>query len=175
VYVLSAPRFTDAGILVIDDELSIVRLLTRALEGAGYVNVRGFTDPTAVPSYLDEFTPDLVVLDLRMPGMDGYAVLEDVSRRLTEDTFLPVLVVSGVDDTPARLRALKAGAKDFLAKPIDIPEFLLHVRSLLDTRFMSRRLSEARDSLEELVQRRWDEWQRFEMTLLGITPIAWGV
>jgi putative two-component system response regulator len=163
VYVLSASRFTDAGILVIDDELSIVRLLTRALEGAGYVNVRGLTDPTAVPSYLDEFTPDLVVLDLRMPGMDGYAILEDVSRRLTEDTFLPVLVVSGVDDMPARLRALEAGAKDFLAKPIDIPEFLLHVHSLLGTRFMSRRLSEARDSLAELVQHRTYELRQAHM------------
>ena len=160
---MSASRFTDAGILVIDDELSIVRLLTRALEGAGYVNVRGFTDPTAVPSYLDEFTPDLVVLDLRMPGMDGYAVLEDLTRRLSEDTFLPVLVVSGVDDMPARLRALEAGAKDFLAKPIDIPEFLLHVHSLLDTRFMSRRLNEARASLEELVQRRTYELRQAHM------------
>jgi putative two-component system response regulator len=160
---LGALSHADAGILVIDDEPSVVRLLMRALEGAGYGHVQGFTDPTAVPSYLDECTPDLVVLDLRMPGMDGYAILEDVSRRLSEDTFLPVLVVSGVDDMPARLRALQAGAKDFLAKPIDIPEFLLHVRCLLDTRFMSRRLNEARDSLEELVQHRTYEVRQAHM------------
>lgn len=163
MYALSALCHADAGILVIDDEQSVVRLLTRALEGAGYAHVQGLTDATAVPAYLDEFTPDLVVLDLCMPVMDGYAVLEDVSRRLSEDTFLPVLVVSGVDDMPSRLRALQAGAKDFLAKPIDIQEFLLHVHSLLDTRFMSRRLNEARGLLEELVQRRTHELRQAHM------------
>jgi len=144
----------------------MVRLLSRALEGAGYSHVQGFTDPTALPAYLDAVTPDLVVLDLCMPGLDGYAILEDVSRRLSQDTFLPVLVVSGVDDMTARLRALQVGAKDFLAKPVDIQEFLLHVHSLLDTRFMSRRLNEACGLLEELVQRRTNELRQAHIETL---------
>ena len=157
---LSGPLYADAEIVVVDDEPSIVRFLSHALEEAGYRNVQGFTDPNDVPPFLDRTTPDLVVLDLRMPGMDGYALLEDVTRRLSKDTFLPVLVVSGVNDMAARLRAVEAGAKDFLAKPIDLKEFLVHVRSLLDTRFMSRRLNEARIMLEELVERRTSELRR---------------
>jgi len=151
---------------VVDDELSIVRLLTRALEAVGYVHVQGFTDSTEVPAYLDENTPDLVVLDLNMPGLDGYAILRDVSHRLSEDTFLPVLVISGVDDTIARLRAVEAGAKDFMAKPIDLKEFVLHVNSLLDTRFMSRRLNENRGLLEKLVERRTEELQQTHVEFL---------
>ena len=163
---VSALCYEDARILVVDDEASIVRFLSRALTGAGYAHVQGFTDPTAVPAYLDEVTPDLVVLDLCMPGLDGYEVLQDISHRLPQDTFLPVLVVSGVDDTPARLRAVEAGAKDFLAKPIDINEFLVHVHSLLETRFISRRLNETRTMLEELVQRRTAELHQAHMEIL---------
>jgi putative two-component system response regulator len=156
----------DAQILVVDDEPSIVRLLTRALGAVGYAHVQGFTDSTEVPAYLDEITPDLVVLDLNMPGLDGYAILRDVSHRLSEDTFLPVLVISGVDDTLARLRAVEAGAKDFMAKPIDLKEFVLHVNSLLDTRFMSRRLNETRGLLENLVEHRTQELQQAHIEFL---------
>jgi putative two-component system response regulator len=163
---LDGLRFEDARILIVDDEPSIVRLLTRTLEGAGYRHVEGFTDPTTLPAYLDEVTPDLVVLDLCMPGLDGYALLENVSHRLTQDTFLPVLVVSGDNDKAARLRAVEAGAKDFLAKPIDLKEFVLHVNSLLDTRFMSRRLNDTRSVLEELVLRRTMELHQAHAEIL---------
>ncbi len=163
---MNALRHEDARVLIVDDEPSIVRLLTRALEDVGYVSVQGFTDSTAVPAYLDQITLDLVVLDLHMPGLDGHAILREVSHRLSEDTFLPVLVISGVDDALARLRAVEAGAKDFLPKPIDLKEFLLHVHSLLDTRFMSRRLNETRALLEDLVERRTQELRQAQVEFL---------
>jgi putative two-component system response regulator len=166
MYALSTSHFADARILVIDDDASIVRLLTRALQRVGYVCVQGFTDSTEVPAYLDENTPDLVVLDLHMPGLDGYAILRDVSHRLSEDSFLPVLVISGLNDNLSRLKAVEAGAKDFLPKPVDLKEFVSHVNSLLDTRFMSRRLNESRDLLEDLVERRTAELQQAQAEFL---------
>jgi putative two-component system response regulator len=158
----------DAQILVVDDEASIVRFLTRVLESAGYSRVQGITDSAAVPAYLDSVTPDLVILDICMPGIDGYALLEDISHRLSRDTFLPVLAVSGLSDSEAKDRAFKAGAKDFLVKPIDIKEFLLHVSSLLDTRFMSLRLNQARSVLERRVRHRTQELRQAQMETLEL-------
>lgn len=160
------PRHEDAQVLVVDDEPTIVRLLVRALEGVGYYHVEGLSDPAGVSPYLDGVTPDLVVLDIHMPGIDGYAILDDVSHRLSQDTFLPVLVISGSDDNLTRLRAIEAGAKDFLAKPIDVHEFLLHVDSLLDTRFVNRRLNETRGLLENLVRQRTQELRQAQLDFL---------
>ncbi len=149
-----------AKILVVDDEAGIVRLFVRALSAAGYTDVHGMTDPTEVPAYLDAETPDLVILDLNMPGMDGFALLREISDRLVEDAFLPVMAVSGMAGPDAKERAFLSGAKDFLAKPVDLPEFLLHVRSLLETRFLSLRLQETQQNLADLVGRRTEELQR---------------
>jgi putative nucleotidyltransferase with HDIG domain/PAS domain S-box-containing protein len=151
---------SEARILVVDDEASIVRLFVRALQSAGYAHVRGTTDPTEVPALLDSLTPDLVVMDLNMPGLDGFAVLEEISSRLSQDTFLPVLTVSGMADPDAKERAFGAGAKDYLVKPIGLQELLLHVNSLLETRFLSLRLLQTHDRLAELVGRRTEELQR---------------
>ncbi|HLA80801.1 MAG TPA: HD domain-containing phosphohydrolase [Thermoleophilia bacterium] len=151
---------------MVDDELSVVRFLSRALNEAGYLRVRGFTDPAEVSPYLDSTTPDLVVLDLCMPGKDGFEVLSDISRRLPRDTFLPILMVSGMDDLESKLRAIRAGAKDFLSKPIVAQEFLVHVYSLLDTRFLSLRLNETRSGLQGVVQRETMELRQAHLETL---------
>ncbi len=155
-----------ATILIVDDEPSIVRLLTRALHSVGYTSVEGFTDPLEALNYLFSNSADLIVLDINMPGMSGYDFLNDLSRRLTEDTFLPVLMVSGMSEAEARLLALQAGANNFLAKPIDIKVFLAHVHSLLETRFMSLRLNKDRGVLEELVRRRTSQLQQAHHEIL---------
>ena len=148
---------TDARILVVDDETSVVRLFVRALQSGGYTNVHGTSDPTEVSALLDADAPDLVVLDLNMPGIDGFAVLEDIAARLSPDTFLPVLTVSGMSDTETKEQAFRSGAKDYLVKPVDIHELLLHVNSLLETRFLSLRLHDAQERLQEVVGRRSEE------------------
>jgi len=147
----------EAHILVVDDEASIVRLFVRAIQSAGYTHVHGTTDPTEVSALLGSVAPDLVVLDLNMPGLDGFAVLEEISGRLSQDTFLPVLTVSGMSDAEAKERAFRAGAKDYLVKPIGIQELLLHVNSLLETRFLSLRLHETHNRLAGLVGRRTEQ------------------
>lgn len=147
-------------ILVVDDEPSIVRLFVRALQAAGYQQVDGISDPTQVPAYLDSVTPDLVVLDLNMPGLDGFALLRDISGRLSQDTYLPVLTVSGRADPDAKTRAFQSGAKDYLVKPVDLREFVLHVDALLETRFLSRRLQDTQEHLADLVGRTAEELQQ---------------
>lgn len=151
---------------MIDDEAAIVRLLTRALTSAGYLNVEGFTEPEHVPAYLDSAAPDLVVLDLRMPHLDGFAILKEISQRLPQDTFLPVLVVSGMSDPDTKVRAMREGAKDFLAKPVNLDEFLARVHSLLDIRFMNLRLNETRTMLQGLLQHKTAELRQAHLETL---------
>ena len=138
--------------MIVDDEPSVVRFLTRALESAGYKAPRGFTDPLAACSYLDSADPDLITLDMCMPGLDGYGLLDALAGKRSPDTFLPVLAISALDDFAAREKAIKAGAKDFLVKPIAVDEFLLHVYSLLETRFCEHRLEQTQHVLEAQVR-----------------------
>lgn len=163
---MTEPAHSDAHILIVDDEPSIVRLLGRALEEAGYSSVHGFTDPTEALADFDSVSPDLIVLDINMPVMTGYDFLTDLSQRLNEDTFLPVLMISGLPEPETRLQALQAGANHFLTKPIDLKVFVAHVRSLLETRFMSLRVNEVRGVLEELVRRRTAQLQQAHIEIL---------
>jgi putative two-component system response regulator len=163
---MTEPAHSDAKILIVDDEAAIVRMLTRALEGAGYTSAQGFTDPLAALAYFASATPDLIVLDVNMPEISGYDFLNELSQHLTEDMFLPVLMVSGLPEAETRLHALQAGAINFLTKPIDLEVFLAHVYSLLDTRFMSLRLNKTRGVLEELVRRRTAQLQQAHIEIL---------
>jgi putative two-component system response regulator len=163
---MTEPAHADARILIVDDEPSIVRLLIRALEDRGYSSTQGFTDPTEALAKFDAISPDLIVLDINMPIMTGYDFLSDLSQRLNEDTFLPVLMISGLPEPETRLQALQAGANHFLTKPIDLKVFAAHVRSLLETRFMSLRVNEVRGVLEELVRRRTAQLQQAHIEIL---------
>jgi len=163
---VNEPIHSEARIMVVDDEPSIVRLLTRALEEAGYSSPQGFTDPTEALECFDSISPDIIVLDINMPEMNGYDFLIDLSRRMGDDTFLPVLMISGLPEPETRLQALQAGANHFLTKPIDLKVFTAHIHSLLETRFMSLRVNEVRGVLEELVRRRTAQLQQAHAEIL---------
>ena len=150
----------DARVLVVDDDRSIVRMLTRGLAAAGYTQVTGVTDSTHVLEHVDSGAPDLVVLDLSMPGVDGFQLLAEIDARSPEDSFLPVLVFSGRTDQESKEKAFQAGAKDYLTKPVELSEFLLHVDSLLETRFMSQRLLDAHDAMERVIGDQAEELHR---------------
>src|SRR5947209_8181458 len=110
-----------ARILIVDDQDSNIRLLERILQQGGYGHYRSVSDARqALPVFL-EMKPDLVLLDLMMPHLDGVAVLGQL-RPLVEGTYLPVLVLTADVTVEARRRALTAGAKDFLTKPLDAIE-----------------------------------------------------
>jgi EAL domain-containing protein (putative c-di-GMP-specific phosphodiesterase class I)/AmiR/NasT family two-component response regulator len=123
----------DATVLVVDDDVSNVALLELLLRDAGVTAVYGLTDAREVVSRCLELRPDLLLLDLHMPHMDGCAVLAALQAALPVDTFLPVLVLTADSSAAARKDALDAGAKDFLTKPFDHVETVLRVRNLLET------------------------------------------
>ena len=148
---LQTPRLTDARILVVDDERVNVVLLERILEQDGYHNVKGVTDPSVVAALYDEFQPDLILLDLHMPKLDGFAVMKllnvrwDVrlvsnKDRISSDAFLPILILTADIQPEIKRRALSAGAKDFVTKPFDRGEVLLRIRNLVEARFLHLRV-----------------------------------
>ena len=133
-------RPKDARILVVDDERVNVVLLERILEQDGYTNVRSTTKSEQAIALYDEFEPDLILLDLHMPGLDGFAVMERLEDRIASDTFLPILILTADIRPEVKRRALSAGAKDFVTKPFDRTEVLLRIQNLLETRFLHMRL-----------------------------------
>jgi len=151
---------TEANILVVDDQEANVRLLERILQRAGYSNVATTTDPRLVLGLYAQFEPDLIVLDLVMPHMDGFEIMEELGKRVPEGTYLPILVLTA-DVTPqARQRALSMGARDFLTKPFDHDEALLRIRNLIETRSLHLRLKDQNEALEEKVSQRTEALQR---------------
>ena len=137
---LPTPRLTDARILVVDDERVNVVLLERILEQDGYRNVKSVTDPAAAVPLYDQFEPDLVLLDLHMPKLDGFAVMNLLGDRISSDTFLPILILTADIRPEIKRRALSAGAKDFVTKPFDRTEVMLRIQNMLETRFLHLRL-----------------------------------
>ena len=129
--------------MVVDDEPANVLIVTRLLERHGYRRISGFTDPLAALDAFDAEQPDLVVLDLHMPRLDGYGVMAALDERVPEGSYLPVLVLTA-DVTPeARTRSFRSGARDFMTKPTDAVELGFRVASLLETRLLNLRLQDA--------------------------------
>lgn len=127
-------------ILVVDDEEANVLLLRTLLQREGYADVHCLTDSReALASYI-ELQPDLVLLDLMMPEIDGFQLLEAFSRHDAADEFRPVLVLTADTTLQAKRRALALGAKDFVAKPFDVVEVGLRIANLLETRLLYERL-----------------------------------
>lgn len=130
-------------ILVIDDEEANVLLLRNLLQREGYNDVHCLTQSSmALTSYID-LQPDLVLLDLMMPEVDGFQLLEAFSRHDAADEFRPVLVLTADTTIQARRKALSLGAKDFVAKPFDVIEVGLRISNLLETRVLYERLRSA--------------------------------
>ena len=145
--------FRDAAILIVDDERSMVRLLEQLLAHAGYQKLSGTSDPREVVRLCDELEPDLVMLDLRMPHLDGIEVLHQLKRRRAE-TYLLVLVLTADVSRESKRAALEAGASDFVTKPFEQTELLLRVRNLLEMRFLHRDLRRQNETLEVQIQER---------------------
>src|SRR2546423_902104 len=124
------------------------------LRSAGITQVEGLTDPRAAIARCLEFDPDVLLLDLHMPHMTGFEVLEGLQAALADDAFLPVVVLTA-DITPeAKLHALGAGAIDFLIKPLDHVEVVLRVRNLLETRALYQRVRDHRAQIQDELDRR---------------------
>lgn len=137
-----------ARILIVDDEPQNVRYLADVLRWAGYEHVKGTTDPHEALSIFRHCQPDLVILDLIMPEMDGFEVLGAMRSRLGEEDFVPILILTSDITREARRRALAEGARDFLTKPMSPTEVGFRVGNLLEARFLHLRCKSLQEQLD---------------------------
>ncbi|HEY9227223.1 MAG TPA: diguanylate cyclase, partial [Gemmatimonadaceae bacterium] len=164
---MSADLMARARILIVDDEQPNVRLLERMLLTGGFSEVWGTVDPRNALALFDEVRPDLVMLDLHMPHLDGFAVLELLRAHIPANEYLPVLVLTADTTRETRERALASGARDFLTKPLERTEVLLRTRNLLEARFLHLALKDENKALEaKLVH------QAFHDSLTGLANRA---
>jgi putative two-component system response regulator len=159
-------------ILVLDDELQNIDVLQRLLTRAGYQHVRATTDALQALSMFQQRSPDLILLDLHMPVMDGFAVMASVRQHLPAGTYLPILMLTGDLETQTKERALSAGATDFLTKPFEATEVLLRIRNLLETRYLHTRLQHHNEELERKVRERTRELQEAQLEILERLALA---
>ncbi len=134
---ISTPDILKAKILIVDDVAGNVRLLELMLKDAGYSSVTSTLDPREVCELHRVNDFDLILLDLLMPGMDGFQVMESL-KEFERDGYLPVLVITALMEQ--RVRALKLGAKDFISKPVDRAELLVRVHNMLEVRLLYKEL-----------------------------------
>jgi putative two-component system response regulator len=155
-----------ATILLVDDQDSNIRLLERVLSNAGYASFVSTTDPLRAVDLYRQYRPDLVVLDLHMPQLDGLGVLEHLNPHVPQDSYVPVLMLTGDLSPSAKQRALSAGAKDFLGKPFDPLEAVLRIKNLLEARYLYLTLARQNDVLEERVALRRAELEDAQLEIL---------
>lgn len=153
-------------ILIVDDERANVRLLERLLAHGDCGEATGVTDPREVLAIFHELEPDLVLLDLHMPHLDGFALLRALRAATPADEYLPILMLTGDGDRSVREQALQMGANDFVAKPFELSETLLRIRNLLETRRLHRALGRENRTLEERVTQRTLQLQEAQLETL---------
>jgi putative two-component system response regulator len=163
--------FRNARILMVDDEEANLDILRRTLSRAGFWRVESTQDSREAASLYVRHRPDLILLDLHMPHMDGLQVL-DTLREIAEATYLPILILSG-DLTPeARRDALSRGAKDFVNKPFQPDELLLRIKTLLETRFLYLEIQSQNQVLEAKVRERTRELVEAQIEIIERLAIA---
>ena len=148
---LELSEILNARILIVDDQKPNVMLLEKILRDEGYLNVTSAMDPHTVRALHQAHHYDLILLDLQMPGMDGFQVIEAL-KGIDTDSYLPVLVITA--QPGHKLRALQAGAKDFVSKPFDLVEVQTRIRNMLEVRLLYRRLDNYNQTLEQAVLER---------------------
>jgi two-component system NtrC family sensor kinase len=151
---LSIANLTDSRILIVDDQTDNLRALAAVLGFAGYANVHCLNDSRNILRIFQEVEPDLVLLDLHMPHVDGIGALDQMATVTPKDDFLPILVLTGDSTSAAKENALSHGAHGFLSKPLNLIEVQIRVKNLLQTRQLHLQLKAQNAFLEEQVRER---------------------
>ena len=154
---VSNAEILNAGILIVDDQETNVLLLEQMLNGAGYTRISSTRDPQAVCALHRDNHYDLILLDLQMPGMDGFQVMEGL-KAIGTDSYVPVIVITA--QSGHKLRALEAGAKDFISKPFDLIEVKTRIHNILEVRMLNKKIGNYNKELEHTVQERTGELTR---------------
>jgi PAS domain S-box-containing protein len=159
----------NARILIVDDQETNVSLLRQVLSETGYSCIASTTNPHEVCALHRANVYDLILLDLQMPGMDGFQVMEGLKTSET-DAYLPVLVITA--QPGHRVRALLAGARDFVSKPFDLVEVKTRIRNMLEVRLLYRKLENYNKELEQTVRERTAELRESEARYRSLTELA---
>ena len=166
---ISLSQILDAKVLIVDDLEANVRLLERMLSNAGHTRIASTMNPREVCDLHRRNRYDVILLDLLMPGMDGFAVIEAL-KAVEPDSYVPVLVVTA---QPAhKLRALQAGAKDFVSKPFDLLEVRTRIHNLLEVRLLHQALADHNRLLEQTVLERTAELRESEERFHRLTELS---
>ena len=167
--ILRTPDLLNASILIVDDQESNVLLLEQLLSDAGYTHVSSTMNPVDVCALHSEHHYDLILLDLQMPVMDGFQVMEGLKAN-SDDSYLPVIVLTA---QPAhKLNALQAGAKDFISKPFDLVEVKTRIHNMLEVRLLYKKLDSYNKMLEDTVRERTAELRASEARFRRLTELA---
>ena len=166
---ISASDILNAGILIVDDQEVNVSLLEQLLRETGYTSVASTMNPHEVCALHRKNGYDLILLDLQMPGMDGFQVMEGLKTN-DADGYLPVLVITA--QPGHKLRALQAGAKDFISKPFDVVEVRTRIHNALEVRLLYKKLENYSKVLEQTVQERTAELRESEARYRSLTELG---
>jgi len=166
---LAESDILSASILIADDQESNVSLLEQFLSETGYTCVASTMNPQEVCALHRKNRYDLILLDLQMPGMDGFQVMEGLKTN-DADGYLPVLVITA--QPGHKLRALQAGAKDFISKPFELVEVRTRIHNMLEVRLLYRKLENYNKLLEQTVQERTAELRVSEARYRSLTELA---
>jgi PAS domain S-box-containing protein len=166
---ISEQEILNASILIVDDQEANVQLLGEMLRDAGYACIASTTDPYEVCALHQKFHYELILLDLQMPGMDGFQVMEGL-KEIEEGGYLPVLVITAQPDH--KLRALAAGAKDFVSKPFDLVEVQTRIHNMLEVRLLYKKLEQHNQILEQTVLERTAELRASEARFRRLTELS---
>jgi PAS domain S-box-containing protein len=159
----------NASILIVDDQKSNVMLLEQMLRDSGYASITTTMNPCEVCQLHRDNRYDLILLDLQMPEIDGFQVLEGL-QKIETDSYVPVLVITAQPDH--KLRALAAGAKDFVAKPFDLVEVQTRIHNMLEVRLLYKQLANYNKVLEQTVQERTAELHASEARFRRLTELS---
>jgi PAS domain S-box-containing protein len=166
---ISTSDILGAKILIVDDLEANVRLLEKMLSAAGYSRIASTMDPRAVAALHRENRYDLILLDLLMPGMDGFQVMEGL-RGIETGGYLPVLVITA--QPGHKLQALQAGAKDFVSKPFDLVEVKTRIHNMLEVRLLYKQIENHNQLLEQTVLERTAELRASEERFHRLTELS---
>lgn len=146
----------ESKILVLDDELDNVTIIEKLLKLEGFAHIKTITDPREAKATYQDFMPDLVLLDLSMPHMNGFQVMEEI-KKIEKGPYLSFLVLTALSDEETLLKAFNCGAKDFVNKPFNAAEMIARIRNLLEVRLLNKSLEEQKQALEGKVKERTKE------------------
>jgi len=167
--ILTASDILNASLLIVDDQESNISLLEQLLSEAGYTRLASTMNPLEVCALHHQNHYDLILLDLQMPVMDGFQVMEGLKADSADD-YLPVLVLTA--QPGHKLRALQAGAKDFISKPFDLVEVKTRIHNMLEVRLLYKKLENSNTVLEETVRQRTAELRESEARYRSLTELA---